>query len=113
MKKIIALLLALVMVLGLAACAAKTEAPKVEEPAKTEDTKTEEPKAEEPKAEEPKAEEKENVTIDAYIVATEWGDAFDEMEAGFEAEYPWINVEPISRGGGDSGQYLVSAISFI
>ncbi|MCQ2420497.1 MAG: ABC transporter substrate-binding protein, partial [Clostridia bacterium] len=111
MKKIIALLLALVMVLGLAACAAKTEAPKVEEPAKTEDTKTEEPKAEEPKAEEPKAEEKENVTIDAYIVATEWGDAFDEMEAGFEAEYPWINVEGISRGGGNSSEYLVSAIA--
>ncbi|MCQ2420043.1 MAG: BMP family ABC transporter substrate-binding protein [Clostridia bacterium] len=57
MKKIVALLLALVMVFALVACAAKTEAPKAEEPAKTEETKTEEPKAEEPKAEEPKAEE--------------------------------------------------------
>ena len=49
MKKLIALLLALVMVLALAACAAKTE------PAKTEttDTKTEETKTEETKTEDP------------------------------------------------------------
>lgn len=62
MKKIIALLLAAVMVFGLAACAAKTEAPKeeapkAEEPAKEEAPKTEEPAKEEaPKAEEPAAE---------------------------------------------------------
>ena len=49
MKKLIALLLALVMVLALAACAAKTE------PAQTEttDTKTEETKTEETKTEDP------------------------------------------------------------
>ena len=51
MKKLLALLLAVVMVLGMVACAAKTEAPKAEAP------KAEEPKAEE-KKEEPKAEEK-------------------------------------------------------
>ena len=49
MKKILALLLALVMVLGLVACAS-TEKP-AEEP------KTEEPTATEPVAEEPAAEE--------------------------------------------------------
>ncbi len=53
MKKIIALLLALIMVFSLVACAAK-EAPKAEEP---EAPKAEEPKAEEPKEEEPKEEE--------------------------------------------------------
>lgn len=58
-----------------------------------------------------KEEKKENVTIDAYIVATEWGDAFDKMKAGFEAEYPWITVEGISRGGGNSGEYLTAAIA--
>ena len=49
MKKLIALLLALVMVLALAACAAKTE------PAKTEttDTKTEQTTTEETKTEDP------------------------------------------------------------
>ncbi len=56
MKKIIALLLALVMVFALVACAAKTEAPAAAE-TKTEEPKAEEPKTEEPKAEEPKAEE--------------------------------------------------------
>ena len=38
MKKIIAMLLALVMVLGLAACASKTEPAQTEEPAATETT---------------------------------------------------------------------------
>ena len=49
MKKLIALLLALVMVLALAACAAKTEPPQT----KTTDTKTEETKTEETKTEDP------------------------------------------------------------
>ena len=57
MKKLLALLLALIMVVSLVACAAKEE-PKAEEPAKTEEpAQTEEPKAEEPEAEEPAAEE--------------------------------------------------------
>lgn len=46
MKKLIAMLLAMVMVLGLAACAAKTEPPAA-------DTKTETPAAETPAAETP------------------------------------------------------------
>ena len=50
MKKWIALFLALALVLSLAACGAKTEAPAAEEPA------AEEPAAEEPAAEEPAAE---------------------------------------------------------
>ena len=60
MKKLIALLLALVMVFALVACASgetKTETPTTEEPAKTEEPKAEEPAAEEPAAEEPAAEE--------------------------------------------------------
>ena len=58
MKKILALLLAVVMVLGMVACASQTEAPadtKTEEPAATEtteETKTEEPAAEETATEE-------------------------------------------------------------
>ena len=60
MKKLIALLLALVMVFALVACASgetKTETPTTEEPAKTEEPKAEEPAAEEPAAEEPAAED--------------------------------------------------------
>ena len=60
MKKLIALLLALVMVFALVACASgetKTETTTTEEPAKTEEPKAEEPAAEEPAAEEPAAEE--------------------------------------------------------
>ena len=56
MKKILALLLALVMVLGLVACASSekpAETPTTEEPAATEEPTTEEPAAEEPAAEEP------------------------------------------------------------
>ena len=49
MKKLIALLLALVMVLALVACGAKTEEPAAEEPAA--ETPAEEPAAEEPAAE--------------------------------------------------------------
>ena len=59
MKKLIALLLALVMVLALVACGAKTEEPAAEEPAAEEpaaETPAEEPAAETP-AEEPAAEE--------------------------------------------------------
>ena len=55
MKKLIALLLALVMVLALVACGAKTEEPAAEEPA-AEEPAAEEPAAETP-AEEPAAEE--------------------------------------------------------
>ena len=54
MKKLIALLLALVMVLALVACGAKTEEPAAEEPAAEEpaaETPAEEPVAEEPAAE--------------------------------------------------------------
>ena len=55
MKKLIALLLALVMVLALVACGAKTEEPAADEPA-AEEPAAEEPAAEEPAAEEPAAE---------------------------------------------------------
>ena len=56
MKKLIALLLAVMMVLSLVACAAKTEEPAAEEPT-AEEPAAEEPAAEEPAAEEPAAEE--------------------------------------------------------
>ena len=88
MKKIFALLLALVMVFSLVACASKTETPATE--TKTEETatettteeKTEEPAAEE-KTEEPAAEEGKVYNV-AYLVNGNLGDKsfFDSAEAG-------------------------------
>ena len=57
MKKLIALLLAALLVVALVGCgSSKTEAPAATEAPKTETPKTETPKTEEPKTEEPKAE---------------------------------------------------------
>ena len=126
-KRLLSLMLVLAMVMSLVACggaaSSQAEAPaeeKKEEAAPAEESKEEAPaeeakeeepaeeaKEEEP-AEEPAAEEHENVTIDAYIVATEWGDAFEEIEAKFEELYPWIDVVGISRGGGNSTMDLAA-----
>ena len=111
MKKLIALLLAVVMVLGMVACAAKTEAPKAEEAPKTEAPKAEEKKEEAPKAEEkpaeeaPKAEEKkEEVTLEVYLAQVDWADAWDELEARFEEQHPWIQIEHVGLGA--DGDFL-------
>ncbi len=69
MKKLIALLLAVMMVLALVACAAKTEAPAAEPeaaPAATEETKAPEAEAEAPAEEAPAAEE---VKKTIYVLA--------------------------------------------
>ena len=64
MKKIIAMLLALVMVLGLAACASKTEPAQTEEPAATETTPAAEETTEET-TEEPAETTEEPATTEA------------------------------------------------
>ena len=113
MKKIIAMLLALVMVLGLAACASKTETPATE--TKTEETatettteeKTEEPAAEEEKTEEPAAEEGKVYNV-AYLVNGNLGDKsfFDSAEAGLaqlkaDGRIDYVTIE---MGGTDEDQ---------
>ena len=76
MKKIIALLLALAMVMSLAACGAKTEAPEA--------PKADAPVAEAPKAEEPAAEP---VTIKVAAIETAYGSqVWVDVAAAFEAE---------------------------
>ena len=112
MKKIIALLLALVMVFALVACAAKTDAPaeetKTEEPAATETTTTEE--TTEPTAEEtaePAAEEGKVYNV-AYLVNGNLGDKsfFDSAEAGLEEleAAGRIELTTIEMGGTDEDQ---------
>ena len=108
MKKLIALLLALVMVLGLVACAAKEETVKEEE---TPSTTTETPAKEEETTaeEETPAEEHEDVTIEVWIAQVDWADAWDEMEAKFEEEYPWIEVEHV--GLGEDATFLATRLA--
>ena len=83
MKKILALLLAVVMVLGMVACASKTEAPAettTTEPAAettTEETKTEEPAKEEETATEEQPTEAEGV-IKKVALVTDVGTIDDE-----------------------------------
>ena len=113
MKKIFALLLALVMVFSLVACASKTETPATE--TKTEETatettteeKTEEPAAEEEKAEEPAAEEGKVYNV-AYLVNGNLGDKsfFDSAEAGLahlkaDGRIDYVTIE---MGGIDEDQ---------
>ena len=93
MKKIIALLLALAMVFGLVACGAK--APAADAPA-AEAEKA--PAAEAEKAPAADAADKEEVTIEVWIAQVDWADAWDVMEAKFEEEYPWIEVEHVGLG---------------
>ena len=77
MKKLIAMLLALVLVLSLAACGAKTETP----------TTTEAPKTETPKTEEPQAQETEAAPITLNIAyMPNWG-ALWAVATGIEKGY--------------------------
>ena len=111
MKKIFALLLALVMVFSLVDCASKTETPATE--TKTEETatettteeKTEEPAAEE-KTEEPAAEEGKVYNV-AYLVNGNLGDKsfFDSAEAGLALKADGrIDYVTIEMGGTDEDQ---------
>lgn len=87
MKKMIAIVLALAMMLSLAACGTSKEEAKAPEAAKS---------TEAAKTEEVKQEEKNPVTLEFLC----WGaaeattaDAFNAMLNGFMEKYPWITVE--------------------
>ena len=112
MKKILALLLALVMVFSLVACASKTETPATETTTEetaaetTTEEKTEEPAAEET-TEEPAAEEGKVYNV-AYLVNGNLGDKsfFDSAEAGLaqlkaDGRIDYVTIE---MGGTDEDQ---------
>lgn len=100
MKKIVALLLALIMVLSLAACAAKqptSETPAEEKPA---DTNTQTPAEEKPAEETPAEETKElvSITIPSYMVgenagATYFEPAVERFNAKYEGTYQIVLEE--------------------
>ena len=99
MKKMIALLLALVMLFSVTACGAKAESTEEATQTTTTEPETETEPVSEEEEEEPAAEEnRETVVVEAYIVQADWADAWDEMEARFEEQYPWIDVEAVGSG---------------
>lgn len=109
MKKLLALLLVLVMLMSMAACGAKQEPAKEPEDAPaTEPAET--PAEPEETPEEAPAEEKEEVTIEAFIVSSDWIDAWDVMEERFEEQYPYIDVVSVGNSGQDA-EFLSSRIA--
>ncbi len=90
MKKVIALLLALVMMLGMVACASNTTT-------NATSPETQEPEAQEPEAQEPEAQEPETdpepVTIKVATYRSEDEAYYNEMVNMFQEQYPWITVE--------------------
>ena len=98
MKKILAMLLALVMVLSLVACGGEKapEAPKAEEP------KAEAPVAEAPAEPEAPAEKApEDYTGNLVVYSPHDADPLNAGVALFQAAYPNINVEVIAAGTGE------------
>jgi len=84
MKKLIALLLATVMVVSLAACGSSGQASGATEAAKAE---TQAAAA---------SGEHEHVVIEFSGVESDWRDEWDPIKEKFEAEYPWIEVQAVN-----------------
>ena len=99
MKKILALILALVMVLSLVACGAKEEAPA-----------TEAPQAAAPEAapEAPAEKTPEDYTGSLVVYSPHDADPLNAGVALFQAAYPNINVEVIAAGTGELCQRVVA-----
>lgn len=57
------------------------------------------------------AQERAPVTLQTFIVQTDWSDAWDElMKPKFEAEYPWITLEAVGLGE-INNDFIVSRIT--
>ena len=94
MKKMIALLLALVLTMGLVACGASEPAP-----APTEAPKADAPAAEAPAA--PTEKKPEDYTGNLVVYSPHDADPLNAGVAMFQAAYPNINVEVIAAGTGE------------
>ena len=102
MKKIIALLLALVLTMGLVACGASepapTEAPKAEAPAAPAETEAAAPAEKAP----------EDYTGNLVVYSPHDADPLNAGVAMFQAAYPNINVEVIAAGTGELTQRIAA-----
>ena len=101
MKKIIALLLALVLTMGLVACGASEPAP-----APTEAPKADAPVAEAPAA--PAEKKPEDYTGNLVVYSPHDADPLNAGVAMFQAAYPNINVEVIAAGTGELTQRIAA-----
>lgn len=107
MKKVIALLLALVMVFSLMACGAKEEVP-AESPAETPAETPAEAPAEAPADDK----EREDVVVECYTVKTENLEAWETLEERFEELYPWVDIELITlEFSSGSDEFMTSRIA--
>ena len=102
MKKILALLLALVMVLSLAACGAK------EAPAETQAAAPAAPEAAPEAPAAPAEKTPEDYTGDLVVYSPHDADPLNAGVALFQAAYPNINVEVIAAGTGELCQRVVA-----
>ncbi len=106
MKKAIALFVALVLMLGLVACAASTGNATSATNEKPAESKTE---GTTPKADE---EKHEDVVLECYCVKTENLEAWQELEKRFEALYPWVDIELITlEFSSGSSEFLTARIA--
>ena len=101
MKKMIALLLALVLTMGLVACGASEPAP-----APTEAPKADAPAAEAPAA--PAEKKPEDYTGNLVVYSPHDADPLNAGVAMFQAAYPNINVEVIAAGTGELTQRIAA-----
>jgi len=103
MKKVIAMLMAAAMVIGLVACGSKPAETAAAAPAETQAAATEAATtaaATEAATEAaPAAEEHAPITLQVSIVETDFLDMWNEtIKPKFEAEYPWITLEDVGTG---------------
>lgn len=103
MKRILALLMALVMVLGLVACGSKTEAPATEQ---KEETTTPEATTETPAATEETPAEPEKVTLRWIGAGWSQNDKANKIIEKWNAIHPEIEVQYIELGTTVDEDYL-------
>ena len=96
MKKVLAILVTMAMILGLAACGGAAPAASSEAAAPAASSEEVAKPAESPAEGGDAAEEHEHVVIEFSGVESDWRDAWDGVKAKFEEEYPWIEVQAVN-----------------
>ena len=96
-KRLIALLMATTMVIGLTACGGGGGGTTADTSSDTTTEATDD------------ASDREEVTIEVNVAQVDWADAWDVMEERFEEQYPWINLEHV--GLGEDANFLQTRLS--
>lgn len=96
-KRLIALLMATTMVIGLTACGGGGGGTTADTSSDTTTEATDD------------ASDREEVTIEVNVAQVDWADAWDVMEERFEEQYQWINLEHV--GLGEDANFLQTRLS--